>query len=111
MYYLIIGAAGAAITILISMASRSNFYLLSALIPLFPTFSLISYYMVKQQGEMNQLRNVIQFNIASLIPFLAFACAMYVLHTLMNFHIAVAISVIVWGLAAFLTYYIYNTYL
>ena len=110
MYYLIIGLLGAVVTILIAVVSRGNFYLLSALIPFFPTFSLIAYFMVHQRGNIEELGNVIQFNLISLAPFIAFAVTMYVLHTMMGFYSAIALSLLIWLLTALLTYYLYNMY-
>lgn len=110
MYYIGIGVLGAAMTILIALASRSNFYLLSGLIPLFPAFAIIAYFMAKQRDNGEELGNVIQFNIVALVPYLAFALCMYSLHTVLNFYVAMSISIVVWMLTALLTYHLYNTY-
>jgi membrane protein GlpM len=108
MYYVIVGTIGALIAISVTFVSRSNFYIISALIPFFPFFSLLAYYMAKQRGALDDLTRVIQFNIVSMIPFVAFAVSMYFLHSSLNFYTAVGVALVVWFCAAFSTYYVYN---
>lgn len=108
MYYVIVGAIGALIAVTVSAVSRSNFYIVSALIPFFPFFSLLAYYMAKQRGNLGDLTKVIQFNIVSMIPFVAFALSMYFLHSSFSFYTAVGMALVVWFVAAFSTYYLYN---
>lgn len=110
MYYVFVGLIGAFITISISLASRSNFYLLAGLIPFFPTFSLIAYFMVFKSENADKLDSVIQFNIISMLPFLTFAISMSILHHHFGFYASVACSIAVWLVSAALTYIIYNAY-
>jgi membrane protein GlpM len=110
MYYVVVGLIGALIAVSVSAVSRSNFYIVSALIPFFPFFSLLAYYMAKQRNNLGDLSRVIQFNIASMIPFVAFALSMYFLHTRLDFYPAVGLALVIWFIAAFSTYYIYNLY-
>ena len=63
---------GAAVVVLIQLLTRSKNYYIAGLVPLFPTFALISHYMVGSQRTMPALKNTIIFSMFSLIPFYHF---------------------------------------
>ncbi|MCK6419150.1 MAG: GlpM family protein [Alphaproteobacteria bacterium] len=107
LYYTCVGLAGAFISVLLAMLSRTNLYLISGIIIFFPTFTLLSLIFNNKRSAV-ELGNLIQFMMVSMLPYFAFIGCMYVLSPLMNFYVAVGLSLIVWLIAAIATYLVYN---
>ena len=70
---------GAAIVVIIQLFSRARSYYIAGLVPLFPTFSLISYYVVGTEHPVNELKTTILFGIFSLIPYSLYLLSLYLL--------------------------------
>jgi len=68
---------GALIVVLIQVISKTKNYYLAALVPLFPFFSLISYYIVGSERGMVYLKNTVIFGVFSLIPHFAFLATLF----------------------------------
>jgi uncharacterized membrane protein (GlpM family) len=60
---------GAAIVVLIQVLTRSKNYYIAGLVPLFPTFALISHYLVGSQRPVGELKTTNNFSMFSLIPY------------------------------------------
>ena len=58
------------------VAYTKNFYI-AALVPLFPSFGLFSYYIVGRARGIGDLKTTVVFGMFSLIPYLAFLMTLY----------------------------------
>ncbi|WP_157288499.1 GlpM family protein [Uliginosibacterium gangwonense] len=65
------------LVLLIQLAARSKWYYLSALLPLFPSMALFSYYFVGQNHSVETLQETIVFGMFSLLPYFCFLLALY----------------------------------
>ena len=52
---------GAAVVVMIQVLTRSKNYYIAGLVPLFPTFALISHYLVGSQRTITELKTTIIF--------------------------------------------------
>ena len=79
MDWLVKALLGAGAVILIQVLALSRNYYLAGLVPLFPTFALIAHYLVGTQRSVPELKSTIVFGMASLVPYLAYLVALYLL--------------------------------
>jgi len=101
-YYLINGVIGALVAMFIAYVSRTNYYVLAGLIPLFPTFTLFAYINAYNIGGVAQLKEVILFGVISVISYIIYVAAMYAcIHFNLKFGYAVFIALSVWSLSAY----------
>jgi len=70
---------GAVVVIAIQLVARSPRPYLAGLVPLFPTFTLISHYIVGSQRPVSDLKATIRFGMVSLFPYCAYMMVLYVL--------------------------------
>lgn len=95
--------AGALIVALISIVSSTKNYFLAGLIPLFPTFSLITHLMVGQKGSM-ELRNTVLFGMFSIIPFFAYLLSVYIFANKLPLYVNLILSTVIWFIFAWFIY-------
>jgi membrane protein GlpM len=50
-------------------------------VPLFPTFALISHYIVGSQRTVQEFKETVAFSMVSLVPYLVYLVAVYYLPT------------------------------
>jgi membrane protein GlpM len=91
---------GATLVILIQLLARSQNYYLAGLVPLFPTFALISHYLVGSQRETVELKSTIIFSMFSLIPYFIYLLALYLLVDHFRLELALLAAAACWCLAA-----------
>jgi len=91
---------GAIVVLLIHFAATSKNYYLAGLIPLFPTFSLISHYMIGKERQISDLSETILFGIFSLIPLLVYLITLYLFINKFSLIVSLCSSTLSWGLAA-----------
>ena len=70
---------GSLVVLLIQFASNSKNFFLAGLIPLFPVFSTISYYIVASERATVDLRQTILFGMLSLVPYFVYLGSLYYL--------------------------------
>jgi len=99
---------GAFIVVLVSLISKTNNYVLSGLIPLFPFFGLISEIFVYKNQGINGLKNMLLFSMLSLIPYFLYLFVLYILIFKINFKFAIIISIIVWFFVSYVIFYFWN---
>ena len=99
---------GAAIVVLIQVLTRSKNFYIAGLVPLFPTFALISHYMVGSQRTVTELKTTIIFSIFSLIPYCIYLLALYYLVDRLRLGYALVTATLCWGLAASLLIILWN---
>jgi membrane protein GlpM len=68
---------GALLVVVIQIISKTKNYYIAALVPLFPFFGLIAYYIVGTERGTIVLKNTITFGMISLIPYLIFLITLY----------------------------------
>jgi membrane protein GlpM len=94
------GAVGAVIVVLIQLLARSRNYYIAGLVPLFPTFALISHLMVGRERTLSELRETILFGMLSLIPYLVYLVALYLLVGRFRLELALLASIALWAATA-----------
>lgn len=96
---------GAAFTLVISSLAKSNYYVLAGLLPLFPTLTLISHYIVGNANTPIQFRNVVVFGAWSIIPYLAYLLTVYFLSYKFSIFWTLFAGVLVWLIFSFILIY------
>jgi len=91
---------GAIVVVVIQLAARSRRFYLAGLVPLFPTFTLISHFIVGSQRPPAELKATIRFGIVSLIPYCAYLGTLYVLVDRMRLVAALTVATLAWFIAA-----------
>jgi len=61
--------ADALVVVLIQLLARTRSDFIAGMVPLFPTFALISHYIVGSQRPLADLKETILFSMFSLIPY------------------------------------------
>ena len=108
MHLLIRALAGAAVVVLISLLSRTKNYYLAGLIPLFPTFALISHYIVGTERTVDELKVTILFGMASLLPYFVYLMALYLLVDRVRLELSLAGAIGFWVVAAAVLIVVWN---
>jgi len=91
---------GAAAAVLIQLFAQTRSLYVAGLVPLFPTFSLISHYIVGAQRATPELRQTILFGMASLVPYLMYLAALYVLESRFRLFASLLGATALWAIAA-----------
>ena len=92
---------GFVLVLVIQLFSKSKYYVISALVPLFPSLAIFSYYFVGSQGDIDKLSKTIIFGMLSLITYFSFLLALLILSKKMAIVPALICSSLVWfGVAA-----------
>ena len=100
MSLLLKAALGAVIVMAIALLSRSRYFLIAGLVPLFPSFALISHYIVGVERSREDLKATIAFGLWALLPYAVYLIAAYFLVDKMSLWPALTLSAIFWCLAA-----------
>lgn len=100
MEWLIKALLGAGAVVLIQLFAQSKSYYIAGLVPLFPTFALISHYLVGTQRSVAELRETILFGMCSLVPYLLYLTALYFLVAKFKLSFSLAGATAVWFASA-----------
>lgn len=92
--------AGAVVVIVIHLLSRTKNYYIAGLVPLFPTFALISHYIVGSARTTSELKETIVFGMLSLIPYLVYLVAVYYLVDRLKLELSLLLGVLFWAISA-----------
>lgn len=91
------GVIGAFLVISISLVSKSKFYYIAGLLPLFPTFAVITHLSVHSVTNSEKLHDVIIFGFLSLIPYSVYLLSMLILNgNKFSIKVMLLISVVLW---------------
>lgn len=74
---LVKASLGFFLVLIIQIAARSKLYYVAALIPLFPSLAMFSYYFVGSTQSVARLQETIAFGMLSLITYLCFLIALF----------------------------------
>ncbi|AYY54352.1 GlpM family protein [Acinetobacter baumannii] len=91
---------GAGVVLIISILSKSKAFYIAGLVPLFPTFALIAHVIVFQQKGAEALQKTALFGLWSLIPYVIYLVAVYVLATRMSMWSCLGVATLCWVVAA-----------
>lgn len=101
---------GAIVVVIIQLLARSKNYYIAGLVPLFPTFALISHYIIGSQRTIVELKATIIFSMFSLIPYFIYLFALYFLVDRLRLEFALLVAAVCWGLAAGLLIVLWNRF-
>jgi len=99
---------GAVVVIVIQVLTRSRYFYIAGLVPLFPTFALISHYLVGSQRNTAELKTTIIFSMLSLIPYFVYLLVLYWLVERFRIELALFGAALCWGLAAGILLILWN---
>lgn len=99
---------GAIFVVVIALLTKTKYYFLAGLLPLFPTFSIISHYLVGTTNTQAQFRNVIIFGMWSLIPYFIYLVTIYYLYNKTNIYYTIGGGLVTWTIAALILIYFWS---
>ena len=91
---------GALVVLVIQLFAQSRFFYLAALAPLFPTFTLISHFIVGTQRNAADLRVALLFSILGVIPHLMYTFIVFFSINYIGLYKALAVGCVGWLMAA-----------
>ncbi|EJL6398874.1 GlpM family protein [Vibrio navarrensis] len=91
---------GAAAVLLIALLSKSKSFYIAGLVPLFPTFALITHFIIGSERSMEDLRQTALFGLWSLLPYAAYLLAVYYLSYRFSLLATLFGATLVWLLCA-----------
>lgn len=94
-------AIGALSVILIQLLAQSRWYYLAALVPLFPTFALISHYILGTSRSPAEFKQAVLFGIFALLPYLGYLLSVYLSIERLGLWKSLGVGVLIWTLLAF----------
>ena len=99
---------GAIFVVAIILLANTKYYFLAGLLPLFPTFAIMSHYIIGTSNTQAQFKNVIIFGMWSLIPYFAYLLTVYYLYNKTNIYYTIGGGLLVWIIAALILIYFWN---
>ena len=100
--------AGALVVVVIQLLARTRSYYIAGLVPLFPTFSLISHYIVGSGRTTEDLKETIVFGMLSLIPYFVYLLALYLLVDRLRLLPSLLAATLLWSVAAVVLLVLWN---
>lgn len=94
--------AGAAMVVFIQLIARTPNFFIAGLAPLFPTFTLISNYIVGNERSAAEFKQTILFGLGSIIPYAGYLVALYFLADRLPLNTAMLGAVACWIVLAVL---------
>ncbi|MFZ6863397.1 GlpM family protein [Undibacterium sp. Ji67W] len=91
---------GAIAVLLITLASKSRYFVLAGLVPLFPTFALIAHVVVGTSRSVIALQTTALFGLWSLIPYAAYLSTVYFFSTRTSLSMTLSSAIAVWVVSA-----------
>jgi uncharacterized membrane protein (GlpM family) len=99
---------GAVVVVIIQLLAQTRNYYIAGLVPLFPTFTLISHYVVGTQRTSGEMRSTIRFGMAAILPYMAYMVALYVLVERWRLIPSLIAASLCWLIAAVLLIVVWN---
>ena len=101
MFELLVKAlVGAVMVVVIQLLARTERYYIAGLAPLFPTFALISHYIVGSEKTSDELKSTIVFSMFSLLPYLCYLLVLYFLVDRCRLVVSLLGGTLAWFVAA-----------
>jgi len=86
--------------VIIELLARTRNYYIAGLVPLFPTFALISHYIVGSERTVPELKETVAFSMFSLIPYLMYLVTVYYLADRLRLELSLLVGTLCWTAAA-----------
>lgn len=99
---------GALVVVIIHLLSQTQNYYIAGLVPLFPTFALISHYIVGTERTTSELKEAVLLGMFSLIPYFVYLTALYFLVDRFRLELSLAGATLLWALTAVVLVLIWN---
>lgn len=91
---------GALAVLLIALLSKSRYFFIAGLVPLFPTFALIAHAIVGNERGGAALRSTALFGLCALIPYAVYLLVVFWLSLRLSLSATLATATLAWTLAA-----------
>ena len=91
---------GAVMVLVIQLFAQTRFFYLAALAPLFPTFALISHFIVGTERSQADLKVALISSILGVIPHLVYTLVVFVGINYISLYKALMLGVVAWIIAA-----------
>ncbi|WP_299186686.1 GlpM family protein [uncultured Psychrobacter sp.] len=91
---------GALVVLLIQLFAQSRFFYLAALAPLFPTFTLISHFLVSTQRNATDFKVALIFSMLGVIPHLIYTLVVFFSFSHIGLYKALLLGIAGWLIAA-----------
>lgn len=91
---------GAAVVVILAALAKTRNYYIAGLVPLFPTFALIAHYIVGKERSLEDLKTTILFGMWSIIPYVVYLMALYLLVDRLRLEASLALATLAWLVAA-----------
>lgn len=91
---------GALVVLLIQLFTKTRFFYLAALAPLFPTFTLISHFIVGTQRSAADFKVALIFSMLGVIPHLIYTLVVFFSFSHIGLYKALLLGVVAWIVAA-----------
>jgi len=99
---------GAVMVIVIQWLAKSKNFYIAGLVPLFPTFALISNYSVGRERTLAEFKTTLRFSMASMLPYGLYLFTLYILVDKCKLELALLGATLVWLIAAALLLIAWN---
>ena len=93
-------ALGAAVVLILAALAKTRNYYIAGLVPLFPTFALITHNIVGKGRSVDDLKTTILFGMWSIIPYFVYLATLYVLVDRLRLEASLAVAALAWLMAA-----------
>lgn len=101
---------GALMVLVIQLFAQTRFFYLAALAPLFPTFTLISHFLVGTQRSAADFKVALVFSMLGVIPHLVYTLLVFFTFSHMGLYKALILGVVGWVVAAAILIFAWQQY-
>jgi membrane protein GlpM len=91
---------GAVAVLVIALLSKTRSFFIAGLVPLFPTFALISHYIVGTERSAQDLRTTALFGLWSLLPYAAYLFTVFQCSVRYTLVVTLTAATLVWTVVA-----------
>jgi membrane protein GlpM len=99
---------GAAAVVVVQLLSQTRNYYIAGLVPLFPTFGLISHYILGTERTTDELKRAILLGMFALVPYLIYLGSLYILVDRLRLLPSLLLAALCWLVAAALLIAVWN---
>jgi len=99
---------GMLFVIVISVLSKTKLYYFAGILPLFPTFSLMSHYIIGTSNTTAQFKDVLLLSMWSVIPFFLYLLTVYYLYNKTSIYYSLAGGLVSWIIACAILILVWN---
>ena len=102
---------GAVIVLIIQLLAKTKSFYIAGLVPLFPTFTLISNYIVGRERTLEEFKATLRFGMVSMIPYSLYLFTLYILVDKFKLELALLGATLAWFIAAALLLIVWKFWL